>query len=276
MSYLINNEQKINDIVFATRNKNYGAYAIRSSYGNTLIKSISIMAFGFISLMGSAYYYTNKDNKPNQSNGGLILKDSVLVTVCDLKKLDEIKQPKQPENQQKQKTTTDVATSTRVSDTLLAITHTVATTFTNTGAATGTITSIDGGNVVSTGTNTAISNTTNVGGSVGNTIVSQGYEVDSNPEFEGGLAALYRFVGSKLKYPVIASETGKEGTVYVKFVVDENGKVGNLNLLNSVGYGMDEEALRVVSLIPNFKTPAKVKGKPVKVYYQLPIKYKMH
>ena len=273
MSYLINNEQKINDIVFASRNKNYGAYAIRSSYGNTLVKSISIMAFGFISLMGSAYYYTNKDNKPNQKTDGIIFKDSILVTPFDFKKVEEIEQPKQPENQQKQKTTTDVATSTRVSDSLTTLTHTVATSFTNTGATTSSLTSIDGGNVASTGTNTTVSNTTTV---VGNTVVSQGYEVDSNPEFEGGLAALYRFVGSKLKYPVIASETGKEGTVYVKFVVDENGKVGNLNLLNSAGYGMDEEALRVVSLIPNFKTPAKVKGKAVKVYYQLPIKYKMH
>ena len=104
MSYLINNEQKINDIVFASRNKNYGAYAIRSSYGNTLVKSISIMAFGFISLMGSAYYYTNKDNKPNQKTDGIIFKDSILVTPFDFKKVEEIEQPKQPENQQKQKT----------------------------------------------------------------------------------------------------------------------------------------------------------------------------
>lgn len=273
MSYLINNEQKINDIVFANRNKNYGAYVIRSSYGNTLVKSLSIMAFGFISLMGSAYYYTNRDSKPDGKTSEFIIKDTNIITVCDLRQPEDlIKKVKPPQNQQKQNTTTSTSESTNIVDSLTNITTTVATTPVNTGLATSSVLVTDGGNTTSTGTNTAtVKNDIPASGNS----ISQGYEVDSNPEFEGGLAALYKFVGSKLKYPLLALNENKEGTVYVKFVVDENGKVGNLNLLNSAGYGMDEEALRVVGLIPNFKTPAKVKGKAVKVYYQLPIKYKV-
>lgn len=273
---MINNEQKINDIIFANRNKNYGAYAIRSAYGNTLVKSISIMAFGFISLMGSAYYYSHRNNNPDQNNNGLITRQDTNITiVCDFKQPDELlEKPKELENQQKQKTNTEKTESILVKDSVMATISTIATTPINTGATTGSITTTDGGTTPGTGTNIAIvSNSPTIGN--GSNEPYQNFGVDSNPEFEGGLAALYKFVGSKLKYPNIAYAESKEGTVYVKFVVDENGKVCNLNLLNRVGYGMDEEALRVVSLIPNFKTPAKIKGKAVKVYYQLPIKYKM-
>jgi protein TonB len=274
MSYTVNNEQKINDIIFANRNKNYGTYAIRSTYGNTLVKSISIMAFGFISLMGSAYYYSHRNNKPDQNNSGLITRQDTNITiVCDLKKPDElVEKPREPENQQKQKTSTEKSKATIVKDTIALTTATVATTPINTGIATSSVTTTDGGTTAGTSTTTAIaSNSPTNSGNKTHT----DFEVDSNPEFDGGLPALYKFVGSKLKYPPMAYADNKEGTVYVKFVVDENGKVCNLNLLNHAGYGMDEEALRVVGMIPNFKTPAKVKGKAVKVYYQLPIKYKM-
>jgi protein TonB len=60
MSYLFNNQQKLNDLVFANRNKNYGAYAIRSAYGSTLLKSLSCVIFGFVALMLGAYYFSNK------------------------------------------------------------------------------------------------------------------------------------------------------------------------------------------------------------------------
>jgi protein TonB len=63
--------------------------------------------------------------------------------------------------------------------------------------------------------------------------------------------------------------------VYVKFVVSERGKVEKVMLQNNLGYGLDDEAKRVVSIIPDFKSPAKVKGHPVKVYYQLPIRFKL-
>lgn len=273
MSYLINNEQKINDIIFASRNKNYGAYSIRASYGNTVVKSLSIMAFGFISLMGSAYYYSHRNN--NETKMEIVtISDSLITTVVKIDEPKELKtEPRQPEVAVlKQKTTIDVASSTTIVDSLATASKSIATTVVTIGGATSSVTSTEGGSITSTSTLTIASNSPTTGG--GNE-AHQNFQVDSNPEFEGGLDALYRFVGSKLKYPINASENNKQGTVFVKFVVDENGKIGNLKLLNSAGYGMDEEALRVVSLIPNFKTPAKIKGVPVKVYYQLPIKYKM-
>ena len=88
------------------------------------------------------------------------------------------------------------------------------------------------------------------------------------------MPALYKFVASRLKYPNRALEEGKEGIVYVKFVVDEKCKVCDITLLNNTGYGLDEEALRVVNMLPNFKKPARIKGEAVKVYFQLPIKFR--
>ena len=66
-----------------------------------------------------------------------------------------------------------------------------------------------------------------------------------------------------------------EGTVYVRFVVDKSGKVGRAELLNKKGFGLDEEALRVVAMIPAFKKPGTKGGVPVNVYYNLPIKFRM-
>jgi len=83
---------------------------------------------------------------------------------------------------------------------------------------------------------------------------------------EGGLSPLYKFVSSKLKYPERASEYAIQCTVFVKFVIDEQGKVDSLSPLNNLGCGLYSDGQRVVALIPNFKKPAKVNGKDVKVY----------
>ena len=99
--------------------------------------------------------------------------------------------------------------------------------------------------------------------------------VDESPEFEGGHAALLAFIKKHLVYPGPAADVGKQGTLYVKFVVDESGKVSNILLQNNLGYGLDDEAMRVVKMIPKFKSPGKVQGKPVKTYYQIPIKFKL-
>lgn len=269
MSQLINNEQKLIDIIFADRNKEYGAYAIRSSYGNTVFRSISYMILGVGSIMSTAFYFSNKNN-PEQSNNDLIVvHDSIYVIPVTLHKEEPAGDPETVEPP-KAKENPDVSesTSTVVRDSVpeSTITTTVA------AAPMGTVTEgADAGSIAAkgsasvTGLGTGVPDTT--------TKVNEPYEVDTEPQFEGGLSALYRFVSKNLKYPNWASSEGKEGIVYVKFVVDENGKVGSLNLLNTVGYGMDAEALRVVSLIPKFKSPAKAKGKAVKVYYQMPIRF---
>jgi protein TonB len=98
--------------------------------------------------------------------------------------------------------------------------------------------------------------------------------VEDQPEFPGGMEAFYKFVGEELKYPSQARRLGIEGRVFVQFVVDKTGEVTNVTLVRGIGAGCDEEAVRVMKLIPNFK-PGKQRGKPVKVQMIVPIYFKM-
>lgn len=271
MSYLINNQQKINDIIFAKRNKSYGAYAIRSSYGSTIFKSLSIMIFGFGTFMSIAYYFTNRNNMPEQNYAQLVIQDSSMVTIFDLKKDEAIEKKVETESKAKSDPKNSDEIARKITDSAIVETHSVNIDHTPTTTGTGSVAAND---LPDTGGGKTTSSVTTTGG--GKKDIEETYGVDTQPEFEGGLKALYQFVSKNVKYPVIASEYGKQGSVYVKFVVDEKGKVCNLSLLNNAGYGMDEEALRVVGMIPNFKSPATVKGQPVKVYYQLPIKFKLN
>ena len=75
-------------------------------------------------------------------------------------------------------------------------------------------------------------------------------------------------------YPAESLEKGNTGTVYVSFIIDEKGNVTNVKTLRGVNEEMDQEAMRVVSLLPPFN-PGVQKGENVKVQFQLPVKYTM-
>ncbi len=96
--------------------------------------------------------------------------------------------------------------------------------------------------------------------------------VEEMPAFPGGEAALMKFLGNNIKYPAIAKDAGIQGTVFVTFVVDEGGNVKDVRVLRSIGGGCDEEAIRVVQSMPKW-APGKQRGKPVKVQYNLPIRF---
>ncbi len=93
------------------------------------------------------------------------------------------------------------------------------------------------------------------------------------PSYPGGEKALAKFIQENINYPDEAIEQGVEGTVQVMFAVDENGRVYTPYVKGSrVGYGLDEEATRVVSKMPTWN-PGQIKGKNVKSYYTLPISF---
>jgi len=90
------------------------------------------------------------------------------------------------------------------------------------------------------------------------------------PEFPGGAPALRSFIAENITYPKIARENGIEGTVYVKFVVNIVGKVQDAQIARGVDPLLDAEAIRVVNMLPDFKTGMQ-DGKPVDVWYFVPI-----
>ena len=99
-------------------------------------------------------------------------------------------------------------------------------------------------------------------------------QVEQMPEYPGGEAALRQFLASNVKYPDDAVKSGTQGKVFVKFVVNKDGKVVNPKIARSVSPSIDKEALRVVSIMPNW-TPGKQKGKNVAVEYTVPILFKL-
>jgi periplasmic protein TonB len=94
------------------------------------------------------------------------------------------------------------------------------------------------------------------------------------PYFEGGEAGLMRYIGKKIRYPRQAVLEQVEGVVVVSFVVNRLGKVTDATILKGLGYGTDEEALRVINSLPAW-TPGRQNGKPVAVRYTLPIRFNM-
>ncbi len=89
---------------------------------------------------------------------------------------------------------------------------------------------------------------------------------------------MLEFIYGNIKYPAIARENGVEGTAVVRFVVEPDGKVTQAEVVRDPGAGTGEEALRVVNLM-NQKgikwVPGKQRGRPVRVQFNLPVKFKL-
>ena len=99
--------------------------------------------------------------------------------------------------------------------------------------------------------------------------------VEEMPAFPGGDKALRQFVSNNLIYPIKAREAGIQGTVYVTFIVDKKGYIRNIKIIRGIGGGCDEEAVRVVKLMPKWN-PGTQNGKPVNVKFNLPLNYSIN
>ncbi len=99
--------------------------------------------------------------------------------------------------------------------------------------------------------------------------------VEENPSFPGGDKAYKTYLANNIKYPTMAKESGIEGTVYITFVVEPNGKLSNVAIVRDIGGGCGDEALRVVKNMPKWN-PGKQRGKSVRVRFNLPIKFTLN
>ncbi len=96
--------------------------------------------------------------------------------------------------------------------------------------------------------------------------------VESMPGYPGGDSQRMKFLQDNIKYPQMARESGIQGTVYVTFVVEHDGSVTDVRILRGIGGGCDEEAIRVIKLMPIWNA-GKQRGKPVRVQFNMPIKF---
>ncbi len=98
--------------------------------------------------------------------------------------------------------------------------------------------------------------------------------VEQMPQFPGGEAALMKYLQSHINYPPMAAENNVQGKVVVQFVVDKTGKVGEVKVVRSVDKDLDREAVRVCKSLPKF-TPGRQNGQAVSVWYTLPVTFKL-
>jgi protein TonB len=97
---------------------------------------------------------------------------------------------------------------------------------------------------------------------------------DQYPEYPGGEQEMIRYIRENIEYPELAYSHGHEGTVIVEFVVEENGSIGQLKILRSVGLGCDEAALAVFDDMPQWR-PAVQGGRAIAVRYITPVKFSL-
>lgn len=95
------------------------------------------------------------------------------------------------------------------------------------------------------------------------------------PSYPGGIAKLYSFLGNTIKYPINASENNIQGTVYIAFTVEKDGGLSDIKTEGrKLGYGIDDEAIRVVKMSKKWN-PGMQNGRPIRVKYNIPIKFTM-
>ena len=97
-------------------------------------------------------------------------------------------------------------------------------------------------------------------------------KVDKMPEFPGGQVALVKYLSKNIKYPSKYKKDKVNGRVFVSFVVDKTGKVGHAKVVKSLNEECDKEAIRVISMMPNW-IPGEKDGSKVNVQFGLPVNF---
>jgi|GEM_PF-3207286 len=95
---------------------------------------------------------------------------------------------------------------------------------------------------------------------------------EQQPEYPGGTKAMYKFINANLHIPSEAKEAGVSGKVFTSFYIEVTGEITKVTVLKGLGFGCDEEAVRMIESMPKWK-PGKWYGKPIRVKYNLPVSF---
>jgi len=262
------------DVVFNNRNKNYGAYVLRTQSSGILLKSLMIAAPLFIFLfVGPAIY--NKIFPAVMDDHETTVVMAIAEPIHELKKeepkKEEIKKelPKAEPVKQKVKTV-------NFSNNIVLVNKDVIDPPTAADLNVAVISSVTQDGVDDKGNNQLPVNN----GGDGNGTAAVGSDngiydvggVESYPEFPGGMAAWSKFIQKNLRYPYAAQDNGTQGKVFLSFVIEKDGSISDVSVLKGIGYGCDEEAVRVIKKSPRWKAGLQ-NNRAVRVRYTMPIGY---
>lgn len=270
MNILGNNQAKMNNVIFANRNKEYGAYVIRSEYNESLRKSLLLVG-GFVMLLFGAVYGYNYINAVKADDKTVMVEDLTPMMYDNIMEMDLTPIKEKPVEQVASASASPSNGLPTVINDNAVVTNSInlnnpingkgpddanGTSTTSTIVTTSTVETIPATSTVSTGTEILI-------------------VAEEMPEFEGGVTGLMRYIGSNISYPEAAKISGREGTVFVSFVVNESGFVEGVKVMRGIGYGCDEEVVKVLSDMPKWKKAGKNNGRPVKVRFNIPVAFKL-
>ena len=268
------------DLVFEGKNKDFGAYVIRTESTKrhnkavlwTLIGTIifGLISFGFV----KANQYLEEKKLAEQGEQKVVFID--MTNEADEPKQEIIEQ-KKPEVLQEEVLKTYTATelqivedkNVREEDEIVSQDERM-----QTDAFAGSVTNSEG-----------TTNLNNFKEQINEVVIEEKepaadkpaeifISVEQMPQFPGGDEALLKYLSSHINYPPMAAENNVQGRVVVQFVVDKTGKVGEVTVVRSVDKELDREAVRVCKSLPKF-VPGRQNGQPVSVWYTLPVTFKL-
>jgi protein TonB len=247
------------DLIFENRNKAYGAYAIRQSYQEGVFKGILTSTGIIVAVFILAVFFNGKSILPPLPKGPIVEPGSVPYIKRDLPK-------EQPRTEPQQNTRRDLTPVAVVNNP-----DSVANQPESTPASTGTEGTGNGPVSSDTGTGGVPEGTVTEAIEKPNQVFTH---VEVMPSYRGGYEKMMKTLSRNMKYPASARRTGKEGTAYVEFVVDNEGNIQDVKVLRGFDMACDKEALRIVSLLTEWN-PGLQNQLAVNVKLVLPIKFKL-
>jgi protein TonB len=253
------------ELVFDDRNKAYGAYDLRKHYAENLFKALGFTTLGFVCLLlGFNFILTHQ---PEQKTGVVVTMTPRLITPPDQKKPVD---PPKPKITPPQVQTVKYVRMTPTVDQLAKNPPTIE------DLKVSAVGTVDQKGKIDPNANLGI---TDAGSGDGLKAETEEQPqpfgtVEINPEFPGGETAWAKFMQKNLRYPNQAVEAGVSGKVFVSFVVEKDGHLSDIKVIRGVGYGLDEEAIRVLKLAPAWK-PGIQNGRPVRVMYTMPFSFQL-
>ena len=274
MAEVTNNPATLDDIVFADRNKAYGAYALRKGYSSTVYRALIIGSVLFLMAMATPSIISVLT--PKEDEQAMVEVDLMKLPPPPIDPNEPPPPPPPPVELPKVNTVKFLPPEVKPDEevpeetpppTVEELKEAVAAEKTQEGDP-------NAEEVIVAPEETA-----------GPTKVEAAVEaapkedqiftvVEQNPEFPGGMAALGQFLGKNIRYPPAASRANISGRVFVSFVVNTDGSIQDVTVLKGLGFGTDEEAMRVVKAMPKWR-PGKQSGRPVRVKYNLPINFQL-
>ena len=259
MNILKPNHNNLDELVFENRNKAYGAYVLRSDYNNNLIRSFLITFLVPMAIIITSIIY-------NKLHGDVLVKNPLVeapisdsITIVEyilppkelIKEIEKVHTKPAGNNKnyelRKNQDTKPISfdSLTRTNDLDLPI-GPINPAFNPIGK--GTIPTGEPGEIF------------------------DGNAIEQMPEFNGDL---YEYLAKEIKYPKNALENGVQGKVTLSFVINKNGEVSDVEVLGKVGFGCDEEAMRVIKEMPKWKA-GEQNNRKVAVKLVLPIMFEVN